>query len=382
MSVGSTHLREAEIVVIGAGVVGAALSYRLAQAGARVTTVDRSFPGSGTSQASFAWLNGFSKTPRHYHRLNVQGIRDHEDLADELGGDWVHVDGALHWAREDDTVAASRLRDIIHRLREWGVRIDTFTPEAAMRELEPDLWIDPETVSEVYYLPREGWLEAIPMAHGVLRAAQLRYGAHFERGTVVGLRGPSGSVDGVALEDGRELPADVVINAAGPEAARIGELAGVRVAIDRQIGMTISTAPAPVGLKRVVYGSSAHVRPDGGGRLVVARDYLDSHAVEGQPTPPDAEVVRRCMDDARAIVPGLAEIPAERVRIGVRPMPRDGNSIVGFEPSVSGLYTVVTHSGVSLAARLALLVTEELSGGDTAELEPYRPSRFLETAPA
>jgi hypothetical protein len=42
---------------------------------------------------------------------------------------------------------------------------------------------------------------------------------------------------------------------------------------------------------------------------------------------------------------------------------------------VGNLYHVVTHSGVTLSARLALLVTEELTGGDTAPLEPYRPSR-------
>ena len=97
MTLGSDFLRGAQIVVIGAGAVGAAVSYRLAQAGGRVTTVERRFAGSGTSGSSFAWLNGFSKTPRHYHRLNVMGIRDHQDLADELGGNCVHIDCALHW---------------------------------------------------------------------------------------------------------------------------------------------------------------------------------------------------------------------------------------------------------------------------------------------
>lgn len=374
----SDFLRDARIVVIGAGAVGAALSYRLAQAGARVTTVERRFAGSGTSGSSFAWLNGFSKTPRHYHRLNVMGIRDHVDLADELGGRWVHIDGALHWERESDTVAVNRLRETVRRLREWGFRIDQASPETVTRELEPDLRIDPETVSEVYVAPREGWLEPVSMAHTVLHAAATRYGATLERATVSGLRGPSGAVNAVVLDDGRELPADVVINAAGPEAARIGELAGIRVPIDRQIGMLIVTAAAPVCLRHVLQGA-ARARPDGGSRLVLHPEYLDSHAVEGQPTPLDAPVIQRGLEDTRAIIPGLADVPVEAVRIGMRPMPRDGHPIVGFEPAVSGLYTVVTHSGISLAARLALLVTEELAGGDTAELEPYRPARFLAT---
>lgn len=372
----SDYLRGARIVVVGAGVVGAALSYRLAQAGAQVTTVERRYPGSGTSGASFAWLNGFSKTPKHYHRLNVMSIRDHQDLADELGGDWVHVDGALHWAKDRDQTRSATLRQTVRRLREWGVRVESATPEIIQRELEPDLCIDPSLVSEVFFVPREGWLETVKMAHSVLSAARLRYNARLLRGTVVALRGPAGAVTSVVLDDGQELPADVVINAAGPDAARVAALAGAELPLDRQIGMLVSTAPAPVMLKRVLYGQDAHIRPDGGARLVVHPEWLDSFAREDRPTPLDAPEIQRAMAEARAVLPGLADTPPEAVRIGIRPMPRDGHSIIGFDPAVSGLYHVVTHSGVTLSARLALLVTEELSGGDTTDLEPYRPARF------
>jgi glycine/D-amino acid oxidase-like deaminating enzyme len=88
-------------------------------------------------------------------------------------------------------------------------------------------------------------------------------------------------------------------------------------------------------------------------------------------------IIERARKEAVAVMPGLAGVPVEAVRIGIRPMPRDGQPIVGFDPQISGLYSVVTHSGITLAARLALLVTEELSGGDTSELEPYRPTRFV-----
>jgi glycine/D-amino acid oxidase-like deaminating enzyme len=377
---GSDYLRDARIVVIGAGAMGAAISYRLAQAGAEVTTVERRYPGAGTTGSSFAWLNGFSKHPREYHRLNVMSIRDHQDLADELNADWAHVDGALHWARSDEPIQLANLRETIQRLRGWGVRLDQTSPEIAMRELEPDLWIDPEAVPEVYLVHREGWLDSVAMAHGVMRAAITRYGAKLERATVTGLHGPSGAVSAVGLDDGRELPADVVINAAGPEAGRVAALAGVRLALDRQIGMLISTAPAPVWLRHVVRAADVHLRPDGGARLLIQRENLDSHAVEGQPTPVDAPIIQEAVERARAIAPGLAEVPAQSVRTGIRPMPRDGHPIVGFEPSVSGLYTAVTHSGITLSARLALLIAEELAGSDVSELAPYRPDRFAAVA--
>ena len=380
MSFGSEHLRDARIVVIGAGAVGAAVSYRLAQAGADVTIVERRYPGSGTSGNSFAWLNGFNKRPRHYQRLNVMSIRDHQDLADELDGDWVLVGGGLHWAYESDTVKMDKLREIVRRLRDWGMRVDQTTPEIAMRELEPDLWIDPETVPEVYVIPREGSLDPVSMTHAVTRAAVSRYGARLERATVTGLRGPSGAVSSVVLDDGRELAADVVVNAAGPDAARIGELAGITIPLDRQIGLLVTTAPAPVRLGRVVHAPEINARPEGGARVMIHHEGMDHHAVEGERTPLDAPVVREAMDRARIVMPGLRDVSAEAVRIGVRPMPRDGHPIVGFWPSVSGLYVVVTHSGITLSARLGLLVAEELAGGDASELEPYRPSRFSEAA--
>ena len=64
-------------------------------------------------------------------------------------------------------------------------------------------------------------------------------------------------------------------------------------------------------------------------------------------------------------------------------MPADGRSIVGWLPGVGGLYVAVTHSGVTLAAHLAQLITTELvSGAAATELAHYRPDRFTATTPA
>jgi glycine/D-amino acid oxidase-like deaminating enzyme len=58
-------------------------------------------------------------------------------------------------------------------------------------------------------------------------------------------------------------------------------------------------------------------------------------------------------------------------------MPADGRSIVGWLPGAGGLYVAVTHSGVTLAAHLARLITAELvSGAASGDLAPYRPSRY------
>ncbi|MCC7104815.1 MAG: hypothetical protein IT307_06705, partial [Chloroflexi bacterium] len=76
------------------------------------------------------------------------GIRDHPDLAGEVGSDRVHVDGSLHWEEDASEARLATLRQSVCRPREWGWRIDRATPEQVTREIEPDLWTDPSTASD------------------------------------------------------------------------------------------------------------------------------------------------------------------------------------------------------------------------------------------
>ncbi|MCA1726000.1 MAG: FAD-binding oxidoreductase, partial [Thermomicrobia bacterium] len=108
-----------EIVVIGGGIIGAAVTYRLALAGARVTLLERGHLAGGTSGASFAWLNANNKPPLAYHILNTGGMAEHRILAAECGhAPWLHLDGSIEWAADDAGQAA--LREKIERLRGWG----------------------------------------------------------------------------------------------------------------------------------------------------------------------------------------------------------------------------------------------------------------------
>jgi glycine/D-amino acid oxidase-like deaminating enzyme len=118
MAIESAFLKDARIVIIGAGAIGSVLSYRLAQAGASVTVVERHYPGWGTTGNTFAWLNSFGKTPRDYHRLNVRSMRDHLDLMRELDGEWAHFDGGLYWEHATNEAKTQKLQGTVKRLRE------------------------------------------------------------------------------------------------------------------------------------------------------------------------------------------------------------------------------------------------------------------------
>ena len=100
---------------------------------------------------------------------------------------------------------------------------------------------------------------------------------------------------------------------------------------------------------------------------------MDLHTPEPELRRWAAELLRR----ARGTVHGLDDAQVVEIQVCVRPMPVDGQSIVGRLPGAPGLYVAVTHSGVTLAAHLSRLIAADLTTGTPpAPLTPYNPARF------
>ena len=361
----------ADVLVVGAGCVGASVAYRLAERGAAVTVLDAGAPGAGTSGASFAWTNSFNKTPRDYHDLNVAGMEEHAALAKELGGGWLHQDGALAW--DEGPGGLARLREAVDRLTGWGYAVERISPRQA-RELEPDLRIT-DAVAQVVWTPGEGYVEAVPFI-GALLAEATRRGARMLPGRrVTGVIRSGARVRGVSTEVGDRFEADVVVDCAGAATDEVARLAGVTLPIDRVPGRLIYTAPVPTTLRRPIHAPGCHFRPDGGGRIVLAEGAHDQIYAEGaEPWPAE-----RSLATVAAHLPVLAGARVEATRIGVRPMPRDERPMVGAIPGLDGFYVVASHSGVTLGPLWGRIATAEiLDGGLDPRLGPYRPARFIE----
>jgi glycine/D-amino acid oxidase-like deaminating enzyme len=136
----------------------------------------------------------------------------------------------------------------------------------------------------------------------------------------------------------------------------------------------------PPGPARVVHAPQVYLRPHAGGlvHLEAPDATVDLHTPAADLRRWADELLRR----ARSVVRGLQDASVTGYRVCVRPMPADGRSIVGWLPGADGLYVAVTHSGVTLAAHLAQLISAELTGGPAAaELAPYRPHRFTAATP-
>jgi glycine/D-amino acid oxidase-like deaminating enzyme len=362
-------------VVIGAGILGASVAARLAEAGLRVTLLDQDRPGRATSRWSFAWINSNDKGPRPYHDLNHAGIRAWAELAPDLDGDaWYRPSGHVE-------LAASRaeLEARVQRLTDWGypARLVDVAEAAA---LEPALRAPPDVAAA--FFPDEGYILTEPLiarlvARAESRGAQVRTG---EPGRVTGLDTSPGAPPRVRTAAREVLEADEVICCAGrwtPELAAVplipwGPEGSAAPELVVRVGPVAPSAPV-----RVVHTPDLALRPHPGGLLHLeaedAAAAVDLHTPEPELRLWAAELLGR----ARRTVRGLDDARVADFKVCVRPLPADGQSIVGRLPGAEGLYVAVTHSGVTLAAHLSRLITADLTTGTPpAELAPYTPARF------
>ncbi len=363
-----------DVIVVGGGVVGTAVTRALARSGAAVTLLDAQRIGAGTSRATFAWVNANQKTPRSYFDLNVAGMRAHTSFAnDHDDPSWYHEGGNIEWAI--DAPARAELARKAERLEAWGYEVERLTPEQA-RRLEPD--VDVADDAEVVYFPDETWIDPVRLAATLVDDAR-RAGADVVTGApVADLIVEDGRVTGVVTADHLRRSADTVVNCAGPAAGRIADLAGARLPMANTPGLLAYTEPVPVAVHRILHTPKLQVRPDGGGRLILHAESQDRDVHPGEDVGPSHPACRMLLSMAQEVLPGLSGTEVEAARAAVRPIPADGLSVVGWHPEVPNLYTVASHSAATLCLVLAEHAAREVVVGErVAALDDFRPSRFL-----
>lgn len=343
-------------VVVGAGVYGAAVGAALARRGAEVTVVDARAPGSGTSGATFSWVNSRNKQPLVYHELNVAGMAAHQRMA----GDWYHGGGGVEWGADEEALRAK-----VDALLALGYEAKWLTRAEAL-DLEPGL--DPDRLpAGAAYFPGEAWVEpARLIAHLLSSGVDV-----VANDAVAGLERGGDEVRAVRLESGRVLAADAVVNCAGPWADEVAAMAGLVLPMRNLPCTLVYTSPVAVPVSRVVHTPNVHMRPEPGGRILLHSSVVDQG---GQ------EAIDRLVRDARSVCPGLRAATVESVRTGQRPIPGDGLPVLGRVAEVRNYFFAVSHSGVTLCLHAGELVAGEVLGEDRDDaLAAFRFERFEES---
>jgi len=362
------------VVVAGGGIVGAAITYYLARAGADVTLLEREQPGRKTSNNSFAWVNAFSRTTRAYYEFARRSVELYRGLPEEVGIEMeIHWNGGIQWV--DQPAAAEALRARVQQLQSWGDPVELITAEDLLAR-EPHLRAHPLAAC---YSPSDGATHPPSVVRALLQRAQTLGAEVRVETSLVGVEVSRGRVTGARTPTDR-LDADVVVNAAGADAAAIGAMAGVSIPMFPKPGTLVLTVPLPPLVRSVVYAPGLHFRQQADGRLLLGEDWT----MDTEDTDLSLARGQRLLARASAFLPELAHAHVETMKLGVRPMPQDERPIVGPVPGVEGLYVAVTHSGVTLAPLVGRLAAQEITTGQPDPLlAEYRIERFgvLASAP-
>lgn len=346
-----------DIVVVGAGIVGACVAYHAAASGAHVVLLDASLPASGVTGASFAWIGGpggrdavDGSTP-----LRRAALESWSRLEGEVPEVQVRWSGSLAWGD-----------DALHDLAALGPD-ERVVDEAQAREWEPNLRMPPQ---RAVLKETNGAVDPIAVTEALLQAAR-GHGADVRLGVaVIRLRVQGGAVVGLDTSMGFVASRTVVV-AAGAGTPLLCAPLGVDLPVAPSAALLLRFT-APLGLVRTLVTCPQIEARQSDGSLLVAREYA------GEIT--RSELRRTAQDTARrlgATFQGGQDARLIDVRVGQRPMPKDGLPIIGPLPEPSGVYVAVTHSGITLGPVTGRLVAAELVEAVPAEqLSGVRPDRF------
>ncbi|WP_326623151.1 FAD-binding oxidoreductase [Streptomyces decoyicus] len=374
----------ADVIVVGAGVIGAACAYYAARSGLRVTVLDRGPVAGGTTGAGEGNLLVSDKEPGPELELALLSTGLWRELAEELPpGIEYEPKGGLVVAAGGSGMTA--LRDFAAGQRAAGVTADEVPPDR-LHDLEPHL--APGLAGGFHYPQDAQVMPALAAAH-LLSAGGDRIRLRLGEEVTGLLTGGSGEIRGVRTTAG-ELHAPHLVNAAGTWSGDLARLAGVALPVRPRRGFVLVTEPLPRVVRRKVYAAD-YVADVASGSAALQ----SSAVVEGTQAGPvligasrervgydrtlSVEVLRRLAAQATALFPVLAGVRAMRTYLGFRPYLPDHLPAIGPDPRVPGLLHACGHegAGVGLAPATGLAVARWLSGGEPPlDLTPFRPERF------
>jgi len=362
-------MRDYDLIVIGAGIIGASCAERALADGRRVAIVEADVAGGGVTAASMGHLVAMDDDPaelalsRYSIRLwdAFEGLEQAEYR--RCGTLWVAADG--------DEMAAVPAK--VARLAAAGIRAEALDA-AQLREIEPQL---APGLAGGMLVPGEGVLyppRAVDWLMGRCRVA----GA-----TVVRRRALRLLREGVELDDGSVLRGQVLVAAGSASPVLLPELP-----MHLRRGHLVVTDRHPALVRHQVlelgYADSAHgdaevsvafnLQPRPTGQLVIGSS-RERSASGPEVHPP---VLARMLERAFRYLPALRALQATRVWTGQRPCTRDGRPYIGAVPGRVGCWVATGHEGLGVTAALGTArLLLDLFDGRAPEIDPspYDPAR-------
>jgi sarcosine oxidase subunit beta len=368
----------ADVIVIGAGVQGASLTFHLASRGARVVTVERAVAGAGATGRS-------SGLVRMYYDLLAEAklawasfawFRDWESRVGV--GECGFTKTGFLWIEPASLADRVHANSASHRA--LGVDSSVIGPDE-IRDRAPAIVVGDEIAA---WEPESGYADPSMTATGFLAAARDRGARLLPGAEVTAIPVEGGRVTGIRTSRG-DVSAPVVVNAAGAWAAGVAALAGLDIPVEvwrhdtGYLGLTDAVArPIPVVIDN---SQGMYFRPEGSDLLLVGLE--DGSEMGGSP---DRETVTanpgfRDMAAERLVqrVPGLVDATFRTAHAGQDGLSPDQRAILG-QAGPDGFYLDCGHSGTGFktAPAVGLGMAELILDGaaTSVDISPFDPGRF------
>lgn len=378
----------AEVVVVGAGIVGTATAWELARRGIATTLLDRGEVSGGTTGLGEGNVLASDKDTGPELDLTVLGLAVYDEIEALLGPiARIRRKGALIVHPDARTWAAEPAR--AERLRAAGVEARLIDPDE-VRKREPRLTGE---LHGALHVPRDLQCDPRAIARALAGEAR-RLGATVRTGAEVArVRAERERVVGVELTSGEMLEAPVVVLAAGPWTRPLAEGAGVVLPLEPRKGQLLRLRlpqPDPQWLRhKIVDGSYLlSVTSAATERQVstVIETTHDGHVIVGStrersgfdPTV-DAALEQTVRERAARLVPHVADLERDSAWVGFRPWLPDHLPAIGPSRRVAGLHLATGHegAGVALGPITGRVIAGAIAGeAPPLDLAPFSPDRF------
>jgi glycine/D-amino acid oxidase-like deaminating enzyme len=362
-----------DVVIAGAGIVGAACADAFAARGLRVAIVDREVVGGGATAAGMGHIVVMDDSDAQF-ALTSYSQRLWQELRAELPDDVEYEQSGTIWVAADEEEMNEVLRKReYYRKRTVAVEV---LDSRQLKEAEPNLR---DGLAGGLLVPGDAVLYPPCAARFLITRAQQR-GAKLKLGAAV----TQISEGKVRLNDGQEIAGDIVVNAAGASAADLTP----GIEIRKRKGHLVITDRYPGFLRHQLvelgYLKSAHsvtrdsvafnVQPRRTGQILIgsSRQYGAEHKEVDQIIL--ANMIRR----AQEYMPALGGMSAVRVWTGFRAATADKLPFIGPCPGYKSVFLATVHEGLGITTSLgtARILVDQVTGSKPEiPIEPYLPSR-------
>lgn len=367
-----------DVIIIGAGIIGCSIAYRLAKAGLKVTVIERNQPGQEASWAAAGMLapnaEVMHSTPPALTELLAASHAIYPDFVRELENETgmeigFESTGSVVVAK--DYEEARVLAGLFERQIEKGIEVQELSSKK-LHVLEPDL---AETTHVGLFFPRDYFVNSRNLVAALVKAA-VENGANFLNNMpVTKLEFENNVIKGVRVR-GEVISGGTVINSAGCWAGSVRSRNQISLPVRPIRGQIVELANKPQSLCHLIHSTGCYIVPWPDGRVLVGST-LENVGFNKEVT---GEGVQQLLSAAIQIIPKLASAPIKAFWAGLRPDTPDNLPILG-KIQFSNYIIATGHfrNGILLAPITAELISDLVISGKTSfSLEPFRPERFID----